>query len=320
MYQNIKTPHIAKAITAILLLATTESMVAQNLNTVYSNQNITFDTHISTGIQSMVANEYVYYPPLNHTASQLIWDTDSLTMVGIGGSLHFQEKYTFNIEYTFSANKADSKMTDYDWVLPGYDWTHRSIHKNTDVSSASTFDMSAEYTLSNKMISLLVGYREDRATRKAYGGTFVYSDIENGGFRDQIGTAPNSLLGITYKQTWKSPYLGIKADAYFTNLLTLHTKFIYAPVVKGEAFDNHHLRDLTTVDTLDNTHMYAINLGLGYKLSNALTATLDYVYQKYDTTKGDTKWTERGEVRYLKNMSGANLKVSRFSISLSYKF
>ena len=323
MNQVIKN-YTKKAIVGLLLICFHEATMAENTQEYQLSDDITFDSRISVGTQSMVANEYLYNSIENHTNSKLIWDTKSLTMVGIGASLHFQEMYTFNIDYWFSINDANSKMTDYDWMIIGYDgkndWTHRSIHKDTDVSSASSFDISAEfntYQLSTTILSTLIGYRQDTAKRKAYGGEFIYSVEE---FRDATGNFPNGKLGISYEQTWKSTYLGFKTYTPITNVLTLHTKFIYAPFVKGKTTDTHHLRDIIGKSTLDNTNMYAINLGLGYKISNSLTLNLNYMYQKYDTTDGDMKWKERGEVYYLKNFSIADLKTSLFSISLDYKF
>ena len=313
----------------LLLVSSHEAVFAANTNIVYTpkhsqayqiNNDLMFDARISTGVQSVLGNEYVYYPPEDRTVSKLIWDTKSLAMMGIGGSLNFQHKYTFNVDYWFSMSKADSKMTDYDWLVRGYEWTHRSIHEDTEVSSASIFDINVEVNalqIDTTTLSALVGYRQDSYEWKAYGGTFIYSVKD---FRDTSGEFQDGLLGLTYKQTWKSTYLGLKVDTQLTSLFNLHAKLIYAPSVTGEAIDHHHLRNLVATDTFEDNTMYAIALGMDYKISNALTFNLTYQYQKFDTVTGDTKWNENNQVRHLSKYAGADLETSMLSMSLNYQF
>jgi len=323
MNQIIKN-YTKKAITGLLLLCSHQTIIAQDMQVYQLNDDITLDSRISVGVQSMIADEYLHDKMLNHTVSKLIWDTDSLAMAGIGASLHFQELYTLNIDYWFSINQSDTTMTDYDWMIPGFngknDWTHRSIHRDTDVSSASSFDISAEFKtleLSSTTLSTLIGYRQDKAKRKAYGGEYIYSEEY---FRDSVGKFRDGILGISYEQTWKSAYLGFKTNTSITNVLTFNTKFIYAPSARGKTVDTHHLRDIFGKTTLDNTTMYTIDLGFDYKISHLLTFNFNYMYQKYDTTEGDLKWYEGGQVEYLRDYSRSNLKTSLVSISLDYKF
>jgi len=331
MNNTIKT-YTKKAITGLLLLSAHQTIMADDMQIyqenndmqVYQDNNdITFDVSVSVGAQSMLANEYLHDPMTNHTNSKLIWDTDSLAMIGLSGSLHFQERYALNIEYWFSANKSDTKMTDYDWngyAYAGDNWTDRSIHPDTDVTNAASFDINAEFNtlqLSTTRVSTLVGYKQDTATRKAYGGEAVYSDE---GFRDTAGNFPDGLLGISYKQTWKSPYLGFKTDTQLTNRFALHTKFIYSPLSKVETLDRHYLRDIVGTSTHDKTTMYAINLGVNYKITTLLDFGVNYMYQRFDTTTGNLKWNEKGSVVYLHDYVRADLKTSLVSMSLNYRF
>lgn len=326
---NLKFKNNAKKYISIaLLLCAQESLMAQPANYIhiYSiNDDMTYDISIAAGRQSMVANEILHNSIENHTNSKLIWDTKSLSMIGLSGALHFKEKYTLNLSYWFSATKGNSKMTDYDWENDSdraSDWTHRSIHSHTDVSKATSLDINAEfkaYTLSTIAISPILGYRQDSARRKAYGGNFIYS--EDGGFRNSIATLPNNILGGAYKQTWKSPYIGLKADTQLSNDITLHSKIIYSPSSKVETLDNHYLRDIVGTSKHDKTRMYAINLGIDYKLTELLGIKVNYMYQKFNTATGDLKWDEKGTPTHtIKDFVQANLKTSLVSISLNYKF
>lgn len=313
-----------KTAMGVLVLACSHQ-IAWAKNKVYTpkykiSQDLMFDAHIAGGMQSVLGNEYVYYPPENRTVSKLIWDTKSLMMMGIGGSVSLQNKYTLNADYWFSMSKGDTTMTDYDWLVQGYDWTHRSIHPDTDVSSASSFDINAEVNalkVNGTTFAALVGYRQDSYEWQAHGGTFLYSV---NGFRDTKGKIKDGLLGITYKQTWKSTYLGFKADTQLTNMLNIHGKFIYAPSVDAEAIDHHHLRNIVAVDTFKDTTMFALDVGIAYKVSPALHIDLSYKYQKFDTVVGDTAWKENNQVRNLAEYAGADLETSMLSVAAYYTF
>lgn len=307
----------------LLLLSSHQIAMAENMHIYSLSDDMTFDISLSAGSQTMLANETLRQPDTGHTVSKLVWDTKALAMIGISGALHFQEKYTLNLEYWFSANKSNTKLTDYDWLAYGYtgdNWTDRSISKDTDVSNAYSFDINAEFStfkVSTTTLSTLIGYRQDSATRKAYGGEYIYSD-EN--FRDTAGSFPDGELGISYQQTWKSPYLGFKTDTQITNSFSLNTKIIYSPFSKVKTLDRHYMRNLVGTSTHDKTTMYAANIGLNYKATESLSLGLNYMYQKYKTTTGDLKWNEEGEIEYINDYVSADLKTSLVSISLDYKF
>lgn len=288
----------------------------ENTTNLFNN----FSTHISIGTISGTANEYVYFPQENHTTSQLIWDIDSLQMLNVGFQLDF-DIVKLNTDMSFALSDGDSYLVDYDWLVQGLDdWTDKSEHPDTIVTDAKIFDIYAEVDIyhinKDTTLTLLLGYRHESYTWEARGGSFIYSFDS---FRDTSGTFKDGLLGITYEQTWSVPYVGMKIDSKINNI-TLHAQVRYSPFASGEMTDVHHLRNLTTVDTFDETTMTGVNVGLKYSLTPHYTLGVDYSYLNYKNSVGDSVWSENGQVDYLKNYAGADLKTSMLSVSLEYKF
>lgn len=210
-----------------------------------------------------------------HKASELIWDIDSVYMLGIGGSIHPLPWLNINADLWFNLGDGDGHMEDYDWMVPRWDWTHQSISPDTDVTTAIMFDINAEMAVfSNGQVSLngLVGYRRDYFEWQDRGGTYLYS-INT--FRDTAGSFPSDELGITYDQTFDVPYLSLSVTGDFDHI-HLAAKVTGSIFVSGEAVDHHHLHDLVTYDNFSNEDMWAIDLAFGYDITDALEIKATY--------------------------------------------
>ena len=286
----------------------------------YQSSEINFEPRVSLGYLTGKANEYVYFPAENHTVSQLIWDIKSQTMLGMGVSLYYRDTLRLNADIWFSIAEGQAHMKDYDWMIKGLDWTHQSIHPNTDVAKASKFDINIDmkYTLDKTTnIYGLIGYIQDTFEWQASGGSAIYSSDS---FRDLSFTIPNDKRVITYQQTWSVPYVGIKIESQ-SNELNLNAKLIYSPLVIGEALDTHHLRNMKGIDSFIGSSMLGFNVGLAYNLTDTLNLQVNYFYQKYYTAVGDMELSgDEGTYKDLKDYAGADLKTSMFSIGLNYRY
>ncbi|CAA6825211.1 MAG: Outer membrane protease [uncultured Sulfurovum sp.] len=322
MYTYTKTPINLFHIIITLLLATQVTQANMPYDKkVYTTpqKDLNLDLRISLGLLTGEANEYVYHPEAQHTASQLIWNIDSQTMLGLGASLHLTPNFIINTDFFFSVEDGKSKLTNYDWQLLGEDWTDRSIHNSTDITNAYMIDVNAEYiTYKDPSISLslLAGYKEDSFQWKAYGGEYIYS---NEFFRDTTGNFIDSQLGISYEQIWSAAYFGLKMKSNFGKL-NFNTKVIYSPLAKATATDNHYLRYLRVVDSFKKDTLFGIDLGIGYAYNEHLHISADYRYQKYDTVTGDSQWNDNGTIYYLDGYAGADLKTSSFFLKFQYTF
>ena len=284
---------------------------------------VRFTLGVGAGYLTGESTELVYWPEYNnHKASELTWEIDNLFMVGVNGVLEVGSWFSFNFDGWFKATDGDGTMDDYDWLAPGYDWTHWSHHEDTDVTDGSILDFSANFAFfraQNAVLTGIVGYKRDNFGWEARGGDYVYS---SGGFRNYTGSFPDGELGISYEQTLESFYGGLGFSANFTNRFTLAGRIIYSPFVQGEATDYHHMRDLVTYDDFEDGDLIAFDITGTWGITECLGLELGFQYQKYDTMQGDGEWhyNDQGVVVTYDDGSGMDQQSMMLSTSLQYTF
>jgi len=180
--------------------------------------------------------------PANYKVSELIWDIDSLTMVGSTVSARFGERFRVNAGVWFGLNKGSGGMEDYDWMDPSRsEWTHFS-ESDVDIETAFSFDLNASlelFDLGPFVCSGILGYKHDFWEWSDYGGTYIYS---TSGFRDDIGSFGGEN-GIDYEQTFDIPYIGVQV-ATSGSSVRASAYFLYSPFVIAEDKDHHIFRNL----------------------------------------------------------------------------
>lgn len=318
---------VAAAILGCLLFplqgGASEVMLDDSMSVSTESSGMKFEGWAGVGYLSGEAHEYVYWPSEgDHTASELIWEIDSLYMFGTGGSLNPLGWLKVNADLWFVLADGSGYMEDYDWIDTGNpNWTHQSIHPDTDVTQGFMFDVNVEMTaLSTGSVSFvgIGGFRHDVFEWEARGGTYIYTENS---FRDTSGTIPDGTLGITYEQVWDVFYVGMGFDGDF-NRLHMNAKFTYSPFVSGEATDQHHLRNLVTYDDFTMESMWAITLGVGFDITERLNIAATYFYENYGTMTGDATWhyNDTHTVTTYTDAAGASLETSMLSARMTYTF
>lgn len=288
-----------------------------------SSSPVSFSLEMGAGYLTGESNELVYWPNQgNYKASELTWSIDDVFMVGIGGSLKFRDWLAVNFNGWFKAVDGDGTMDDYDWAVPGSDWTDWSHHEKTDVIDASIIDLNVALSFirtDTLALKAIAGYKRDNFGWEAYGGDYIYS--ENGGFRNTSGTIPEGINTIGYEQTFTTPYVGLGVEAKF-NAFELNGRFIYSPLVHGEATDYHYLRNLVTYDTVDDGDMVGFDVLGRYFVNPHFAIEMGYSYQRYDMMQGDSEWhyQDEGVTYYFADGAGMDQTSSLFSVALRYTF
>jgi plasminogen activator len=283
---------------------------------------VKFSLSAGAGYLTGEANEIVYVPELsNYKVSQLTWNIDNLFMVGVGAQVKFKNWLTLNFDGWFKATNGSGSMDDYDWQVPGLDWTDWSHHEDTDVTKGTIIDTSAEFAVFHTdsfALKLIGGYKWENFGWEAFGGDFIYSE---NGFRDTRGSFPSGLKVIEYEQTWKTPYFGVGIGANVAKF-ELTSRLIYSPFAQGDDTDTHVLRNLVTDDSVDSADMISFDIAGSYLFTNQLSLKLAYTYQKYDTAQGDAVWNYRDEgvTRFIADGAGMDLEYSLFTVALKYTF
>lgn len=295
---------------------------SETVETVVENSGLQITARIGAGYLQGEANEFVYVPEMNnYKLSQLTWNIDSLFMLGLGGSVVVNDWLILNADGWFKATDGSGSMDDYDWLLPGADWTHWSTHEDTDVTAASIIDVNAEipfYSEGGITFNAYVGYRRDNFEWKASGGSYIYSEYD---YRDTVGSFPSGELSITYEQTFDVPYLGLGMNGTF-GALQLDARFIFSPLVSGETVDHHHMRNLVIYDDFSGESMISFDIAGSYPVMENMLMKFAFTYQNYSTMQGDSEYqfNDIGVVQNIADGAGADLESSMFSLSLVYAF
>ncbi len=283
---------------------------------------VDFTLRLGMGYLSGESNEMVYWPSVNnHKASELTWKIDDLYMVGFGASLRAGKWFTVNFDGWFKATDGDGTMDDYDWMQPGGPWTDWSHHEDTDVTDGSIIDINGEVSFlrtSRVTFNGILGYKRDNFGWESRGGEYIYSV---NGFRDVGGSFDDNALAISYEQTLEAPYLGVGIKADFGKF-KLDARTIYSPLVKGEAVDYHHMRNLVTYDDFSDGDMIGVDVAGSYMFSNNLSMEVALSFQSYDTMQGDSEWhyNDVGQVVFVNDGAGMDQESAMMSVSLLYMF
>jgi outer membrane protease len=242
------------------------------------------------GYLNGIAREYVYNVPGDgKKLSQLDWRMDSFAL---GGRVAFRPLDWLTVRARgWSTVAGSSDMTDYDWFY-GYNgmnsWSHRSISQ-TDTVKAWQADVSLAagiYDAGDLSFSAIAGYRHFNAKWKAVGGSYVYSSPGN--FRDVQGVFPAGQLGISYEQTWRTPYLGLgmstsSGDWSFSGELT------GSPFVMSDDKDHHVLRSLVFREKFGLSGMVGASASAEYRITPLVSLVGRAEYQNYLGATGSTR-------------------------------
>ena len=278
-----------------------------------------FSVHLQSGHMTGQGNEYVING--DHKLSQLIWDIDSLYLVGGGLEWELNSTYTLTADLWLKAADGEAMMNDYDWMLEGYDWTHWSHHENTTVTKANIIDIYMSYTPqrfrnSSFKLNSLFGYRRTNFEWEATGGSYIYSDEF---FRDTEGNFPDEVLGITYEQIFNTPYAGFEIKLPLGRFI-FESKLTGSFAVFGKAVDHHHLRDLVTTAYFYWGNMIFAEAGAGFNFSERFTLKGSYSYNRYGSLRGNSEYNQSGSITVYEDLEGADFESFFFSVSLFHSF
>jgi plasminogen activator len=286
---------------------------------VLRTNNVSLD--LGLGVLTGKANEYVYNED-GRKVSQLSWKYDNDLMLRGGAEWTPLHWLTIGLKGGINVTQ-DSTMDDWDWIyVRGYgradycdDGTLcHSHHDDTDLERKATADVYLAGTvLREGTISLagLAGFKHDYSKWKAYGGISNYGDLPDG-------------LGITYAQTWETPYLGIQFQAALGRWSFLSTG-VGSWWASGHAEDIHHLRGLFFKDELGTTNMIGAMARVGYQLANGCVVNFQYDYERFGTAKGLTNIPVASiGGNYVSSITepeaGADNTAHTVSLGLNYKF
>ena len=302
-----------------------ETALAQQVTQVQSEETQVgrdnrLSARISVGHLSGEAREYVYDGNTGEKFSELIWDLNQVLMAGVGVSFRPVPWLIFHADGWTKINDGEGDMDDYDWLPGNKAWAYWSYSNQVELDKGTIFDLSAEIKIieqSSYSMGILVGYRVENWKWEDYGdGFYIYS---NGGFRNDTGIFEGDTLGISYEQTFETPYVGVSMSAFWGDF-ELQTRLIGSTLVKLDAADNHYLRNLYFEDSCEEGEMLAIDINGRYQFAESLAVQLGYSYQKYFEVRGDNVVYYDGMSDFYPNSAAGELEYHRISVTLTYAF
>lgn len=269
----------------------------------------------SIGMMNGQAREYVFDPGTGATVSRLDWDIDNVAM--FNALVTLKPLSWLELTARGSTNlSSTSHMDDYDFDIPdcpddGNGGTFcESNHSATRLVSAYAVDVSARIgalTAGDARISPIVGYKWDYMSWRAINGTSNYAGV----FEDGVG--------ISYEQTWKTPYVGLAFDSR-VGKLGVSARGMYSDWAEGTDRDHHHSRSLLFREQFDDVRMLGFDIGLSYALSQRVALTAAYAYQDWRFSKGpvDIQDLASGDSEHISgDAAGASLHSETLSLGVS---
>jgi outer membrane protease len=300
---------------------------------------VSFSLGASVGLVEGTASElafYSYYPGNKFKLSELTWDLKDVVMGGVQGSVGVGRRFRLNLGVWSALTEGNGMMVDRDWIYPpsvavnlvpnGNNWTDESRHPDTSVDKGTIVDLNLNVlALQYGPFALhgIVGYKNETWNWSARGGTFIYSDLENGGFRDHSGDFETifgkDVLVIAYEQQYSIPYIGLGAGWTWPRV-QLETHLLFSPAVSASDSDKHVLRGVLFEGDFTGGTYVGLGLNAVWTFARHWSATLGVEYQSIPQITGDVKVSgAEGDGKY---PGGGGIAMSATSVSLGagYRF
>lgn len=280
---------------------------------------------VGMGLLSGKAEEKVYDARDGHKNSQLDWEVKQATTLHFGLAYHPLNWLSLNMAGWTAVTGSNSHMKDYDWMGDDDEgWTDYSNHPDTRLTKAWQAEASATaWALKhdNLALGVMAGYQRSQLGWQSRGGSYIYSSKH--GYRDQTGTFAADEKGISYQQTYDTPYVGL-VGLYTWNDWTLDSRFKYSQWVKARDYDQHHLRHLTFTGNNGNSgRMQSLALGLTWRVDPQMSLRAGFDYQVYAEAKGSylARHIPSGETQRVGGKAGSQASRTLLSsVALTYQF
>ncbi|MCQ3033716.1 omptin family outer membrane protease [Pseudomonas syringae] len=281
------------------------------------------ELNLGVGMLNGKSQEKVY--DLGQKLSELNWDIKQVPTLHLGLAYHPLDWLTLDVRGWTRMNAGNSHMTDHDWRDgEAAGWTDFSDHPDTRLNKAWQAEVSATaWTLKREDLAfgVMAGYQRSQFDWQARGGSYVYSSDD--GFRDDVGDFQKGQKGITYRQTYATPFLGL-VGLYNHQNWTLEGRFKYSQWVKPRDFDTHHLRDLT----FDGNHgnkgrMQSLALALSYNFNPQFSVKAGIDHQVYKEAFGSLLIKDHAEGTSGRTPANSSSQANRTTVSslvVAYQF
>jgi outer membrane protease len=268
----------------------------------------------SYGITAIEANELVYEG--KNKVSRLIWQSQAVST--FTGDVKIDLDPFFLRATGTIGTGGDGHMRDYDWFVDDAPWTHRSVHPDTRLNHyfAGSIEAGREvFSRDGTSISLGGGVKYTDVKWTGWGGSYVYSVS---GFRDSKGKFPDDEKGISYRQQWPVPFLGVNI-AHIDGPWTLAGAFQGGMAIDGKGTDDHWMRDLRFIDHVEATPAVMISASAEYEFRPATAFYVSGAFDRIFRGRADTDMIDKVSGQRSKFLDGAGADFMSMTVSLGLR-
>lgn len=283
---------------------------------------LTFGVGVSVGTVAGTAYERVYVPEVypGYKGSELVWDLEGIVLVGAQGTVAYGRRFRANLGLWSAVNEGTGGMVDYDWFYVGEDWSNRSEHPDTSLDEGIVLDVNLgvmAFQAGPFSLHGVLGYKSETWKWSARGGSYIYSDLENDGFRDQRGSFPDGELGIVYEQKYSVPYAGFGMAAEWSRF-RVESHVLYSPWVMAEDTDDHVIRETLFTGEFSGGTYVGIGASATWHLTSRLSLTGSLESEKISEIIGDV--TIDAPEGTFSERDGGSVEISTLMLSLAAAF
>ncbi|WP_241580769.1 omptin family outer membrane protease [Rosenbergiella nectarea] len=274
---------------------------------------------LGVGMLSTTTKERVYDPTNGHKNSQLNWRVRNAATLNGAIEWRVLPELSLGVAGWSTLAKRSGVMNDYDWEDENQkSWTSKSHHPSTRLNRANQFDISLKYwLLSNEdaRVGIVSGYQQTRYRFSANGGQYNYNNGQ------LVGELPNSILSISYRQTFKTPYIGLLAS-YRYQQWEVGGDVKYSAWGRASDVDEHYLTDTTFKSSVTTQKFAALSLNGGYYVTDNAKVYLEGTWGRTFNQKGSSRYHDREEGVWesAKNSAGIEATSLMASVGLRYSF
>lgn len=290
--------------------------------TAMAGESFTWDnvtTDLSVGTLSGKTKERVYDPDTGHKDSQLNWRFKNAAVINGAVDWELLPSFSLGLAGWTTLGKRSGLMEDYDWENENQSsWTSKSYHPSTQLNHANQFDINLKSWLFNEpngRLGIMTGYQQTRYSFDARGGSYNYN---NGTI---TGNFPDGTKVIGYRQTYKTPYIGV-IGLYRYQQWELGGSFKYSAWARTSDVDEHYLVDTTFKSHITRQKFYSLAVNGGYYLTNNAKLYVEGTWSRTTNKKGWGEYNDREEgIRDgAKNSAGIENYSLMASVGLRYTF
>ncbi|MGY4531333.1 plasminogen activator [Pseudomonas sp. TE3786] len=262
--------------------------------------------------------EELVYNPNGSKLSQLNWKFNGVNILKADIAWEPFNWLTASARGWMAISKGNSDMDDYDWLSPNQsNWSHHSEHPDTRLQDANEYDLNLKGWVvqqSGLKLGVTGGFQQTTFSWDAYNGSYNY---DNG---QDVGTFNEGKV-ISYKQTFKVPYIGLAAGYRYQDL-EVNAQVKYSEWVDATGEDVHHLRNLGFADDQSGSKYYGASMDVGYYLLSDLKIFTELAWNDYREKVGDSRATNHATGVTTDHGSSTGLSNTNYnaSLGLQYRF